>query len=55
MEQTNIKVFRVTGEHHGSIVYADTVEEAIKIFNKNYPNEEIWSTKDISNYNLENL
>lgn len=49
------KVFAVTGVDHGSIVTAVNEEEARKIFQKHYDNEEIIVVKDISDYNLDNL
>jgi len=50
-----MKTFAVTGEIHGSIVEAESDDEAKEIFRKHYPGEVIWIVKDISNYNLENL
>jgi hypothetical protein len=50
-----VNTYAVTGEHHGSIVQATTKEEAESIFQKHYNGEKILITKDISNYNLENL
>lgn len=40
-----LKMFAVTGENHGSIVYAKTRQQAEFIFKRHYPNEEIWTTK----------
>lgn len=48
-------IYAVTGVEHGSIITAVNEEEARKIFQKHYDNEEIIVVKDISDYNLDNL
>jgi len=49
------KVYAVTGEHHGSIVYARSEKQARDIFQKCYNGEKILKVKNISSYNLSNL
>lgn len=49
------KVFAVTGARHGSIAIAVDEEEARRLFQEVYSNEEIIAVKDITAYNLENL
>lgn len=55
MSNRNQKVFAVTGVDHGSIVYAKSKAEAKRIFKKAWNGERIIYTKNISDYNLENL
>lgn len=54
MKTTQIP-YAVTGEHHGSIVYAKSVTGAKKTFKKHYNGEKILSVKDLSNSNIHNL
>lgn len=58
-QETKIKkisrLYAVTGVSHGSIIEAYDKEEAERIFKKHYKGERILTTKNISNYNLENL
>jgi len=50
-----MKIFAVTGVHHGSIIEAENETEAKEIFQKHYKGEKILIVKDISHYNLANL
>lgn len=47
--------YAVTGEHHGSIVYAKSLTSAKKTFKRHYKGEKILSVKDLSNSNIQNL
>lgn len=48
-------VYAVTGQSHGSIIEAESKEQAKEIFKKHYKDEKIMVIKDISGYNFDNL
>lgn len=50
-----MKIFAVTGVHHGSIIECKSMREAKIIFKKLYNSEKIICIKDITNSNLYNL